>query len=78
VPEEQAKAHARAVKDIVDNSLSTKMDIEFLRRDMKEMETHLEAKIALTAAETKSDLVKWIARMLVAQAAVVATLVKLL
>lgn len=44
------------------------------RQDLREMELRLEAKIS----EIKFDLVKWIAGMLLAQAGLVAALVKLL
>ena len=44
------------------------------RRDLREMELRLEARIA----DIKFDLVKWIAGMLLAQAGLVAALVKLL
>ena len=44
------------------------------KQDLRELELRLEAKIS----DIKFDLVKWIAGMLLAQAALVATLVKLL
>ena len=44
------------------------------RQDLKEMELRLEAKIS----DIKFDLVRWIAGMLLAQAGLVAALVKLL
>jgi len=52
----------------------TKSDIDLVRRDMRESELRLEAKIS----DIKYDLVKWIAGMLLAQAGLVAALVKLL
>ena len=44
------------------------------RQDLRELNLHLEAKIN----DIKFDLVKWIAGMLLAQAGLVAALVKLL
>ena len=59
---------AEAFKDAQsDAELATKYD-------MKELELRLEAKIN----EVKYDMVKWIAGMLIAQAGLVAALVKLL
>ncbi len=38
---QQAEAQAGALRDVVDQNLATKHDIEALRRDMKEMEERL-------------------------------------
>lgn len=38
---QQAEAQAGALRDVVDQNLATKQDIEALRRDMKEMEGRL-------------------------------------
>jgi len=63
----QAKAQADALRDIIEDKLATK-------RDLQEMKTELMAEIAKSRAET----IKWTAGLLIAQAAVVAALVKLL
>jgi hypothetical protein len=47
-------------------------------RDLREMELRLESKIDKVSADLKVDLIKWMAGSLIAQAAVIATLVKLL
>jgi len=52
----------------------TQADIDLVRRDIREIELRLETKIS----DIKYDLVKWIAGMLLAQAGLVAALVKLL
>lgn len=67
LPENQAEAISEGLANALDEStsatLATKADIN-----------RLEARIA----DIKFDLIKWIAGMLLAQAALVATLVKLL
>lgn len=67
VPEEQAKAEAEALREALaetaSNVLATKDDIR---------------RVELLIAETKADLIKWMAGLLLAQAALVATLVKFL
>ncbi|MGQ0595052.1 MAG: DUF1640 domain-containing protein [Gammaproteobacteria bacterium] len=67
VPEGQAKAEAEALIDALSEStsltLATKQDIAELRMELREL---------------KVDLTKWMAGALIAQAAVIATLVKLL
>lgn len=68
VPENQAEAFSEAFKDAQsDAEMATK-------HDLKELELRLEAKIN----EVKFDMVKWIAGMLIAQAGLVAALVKML
>ena len=63
MPEEQAAIQARTLRRIIDEQLATK-------RDLDEMELRLKAEIT-------STIIKWVAGMLMAQAAVVAALVKL-
>ena len=47
-------------------------------RDLRKMELRLESKLDKVTADLKDDLKKWMAGYLIAQAAVIATLVKLL
>ena len=71
----QDEAVATAFKDASSQAeIVTKSDIDLVRRDLRESELRLEAKIS----DIKYDLVKWIAGMLLAQAGLVAALVKLL
>lgn len=67
VPDAQAKAEAEALADALSestsNTLATKQDIIDLRMELREL---------------KVDLIKWMTGALIAQAAVIATLVKLL
>lgn len=68
MPPEQAEAIAEAFREAAGQAdLAT-------RQDLRELELRLDAKIS----EIKFDLVKWIAGMLLAQAGLVAALVKLL
>ncbi len=65
--EKQAEALSEAQKEslsgILDTTVATKSDIVRLEKEI---------------ANVKSEIIKWVAGMLVAQAAIVATLVKLL
>ena len=75
VPEPQAKAQAEALVEAMGGmELATKADIAAVRGDMREMEQRLNARIEAV----KADMIKWVAGLLLAQAALVATLVKLL
>jgi hypothetical protein len=51
VPEKQAEIQAETLAEIIDENLATKHDIELIRRDIKELELKLEAKI--NSLETK-------------------------
>jgi hypothetical protein len=65
--EEQAEGQAQAFAEIIEERLSTKQDLKGLELTMRR-----------DLATVKSEIIKWVAGMLVAQAAIVATLVKLL
>ncbi len=69
--EEQAEVQAETFAEIIEERLATKQDLKALELTMKnDLERGL--------ASVKSEIIKWVAGMLVAQAAIVATLVKLL
>jgi len=67
VPTEQAEVQAETFAEIIDEQIATK-------NDLKEQETRLLIEIS----RSKVEIIKWVAGMLIAQAAIVATLVKLL
>ncbi|QLA16684.1 DUF1640 domain-containing protein [Desulfolutivibrio sulfoxidireducens] len=69
--ERQAEAQVTVLREIVESELATK-------RDLRELELRLTAEMVKVNAETKADILKWVAGMLVAQAALIAALVKLL
>lgn len=69
--EEQAEAQASTLAEIVEDKLATK-------RDIAELEARLELRLKAMESSIKADIIKWVAGMLVAQAAVIAALVKLL
>ena len=78
VPEKQAEAHAETFAEIVEDRIATKQDIRMLKQDLKELELSMKQELKLGLASTKAEIIKWVAGMLVAQTAIVATLVKLL
>ena len=61
-------------KDIENNANAAKQDILMLQKEIAEIKGALQKEIA----ETKGGVIKWVAGMLLAQSAVIATLVKLL
>ena len=69
--EEQAEVLSSTQAELIEERLATKQDIE-------KLETVLKQHIQIESAKIKADVIKWVAGMLVAQAAIVATLVKLL
>ena len=78
VPEKQAEAHAETFAEIVEDRIATKQDILVLKQGLKELELSMKQEPKLGLANTKAEIIKWVAGMLVAQAAILATLVKLL
>jgi hypothetical protein len=67
VPDDQAEAFANAFRDATSEELVTR---DYLNSRIADVETRVEV--------AKADIIKWMAGLLIAQAAVVATLVKLL
>lgn len=61
--EKQAEVQAEALAGIIDTNLATKYDIKMLE---------------LKIEKAKSEIIKWVAGMLVVQGAIIAALVKLL
>lgn len=83
VPEKQAETHARALADIIESNLATKHDIKEIERDIEEVRKEIEQirrdmATKTDLEKTKTEIIKWVAGMIVAQAAIVAALVKLL
>lgn len=79
VSEAQAKAIAQAFRDAQGEiDLATKADLRALELALKADLRELEHGLKATLAEVKADTIKWVAGLLLAQAALVATLVKLL
>jgi UDP:flavonoid glycosyltransferase YjiC (YdhE family) len=75
VPEVQAKAFARAFAEAQrEADVATKGDIGLLRQEIAGVAEPLRREIA----DAKTDIIKWMAGLLIAQAAVIAALVKLL
>ncbi len=70
VPAKQAEVQAETFAEIIDERIATK-------RDLKEMETVLSRDMKELESRVSANIIKWVAGMLVAQAAIVATLVKL-
>ena len=81
VPDKHAEAEAEALSELFElnlRELATKEDLQWLRKDLGELERRLETKIEMRAESVKYDMIKWIAGMLLAQAGLIAALVKLL
>ena len=65
--EEAAREIADVFRDVIESNLVSKTDLEATKVDLEKV-----------IERTRADIIKWVAGMLVAQAAIVATLVKLL
>lgn len=74
VPEAHAKAEAEALAEVLEFSARDLVT----KADLREVELRLDAKIDRSVSDLKVDLMKWMTGALIAQAAVIATLVKLL
>lgn len=62
---------------MIKNRLATKQDIAFLKQDIASLEKNIEMKIEMKIESAKSDLIKWVIGLLIAQEELVAALLKL-
>ena len=72
--EKQAEALAKEHTQFIEANLATKADIAAIRADIETIRAELEVKIQ----ESKVDLLKWMLTAMIAQGALIVTLVKLL
>lgn len=77
MPEAQAEILASEQANLIENRLAKKQDIALLKQDIASLEKNIEMKIDMKIESAKSDLIKWVAGLLIAQAALVAALLKL-
>lgn len=68
----------KAAREIAEVFRETIEDHLVTKKDLKESLEIVKAELETVIAKTKVEIIKWVAGMLVAQAAIVATLVKLL
>ena len=76
--DEAAKEIAEVIKDVTEFNLVTKVDLETTEANLKKAIEITRADLEKAIEKTKAETIKWVAGMLVAQAAIVATIVKLL
>jgi hypothetical protein len=74
----QAEAEAVALSEVLEVNLKDLATKEDLRIELRNLEQRMESKIEKVSSDLKVDLMKWMTGALIAQAAVIATLVKLL
>ncbi|RLC11734.1 MAG: hypothetical protein DRH43_03445 [Deltaproteobacteria bacterium] len=89
LPEESAREIAEVFRETIDEKLANKNDlkttesnltkyIESVRAELKKDIELLRSELRREIAESKAGTIRWVAGMLVAQAGLIATLVKLL
>ncbi|QCQ22581.1 hypothetical protein [Desulfoglaeba alkanexedens] len=89
LPEACAKEIAEVFRETIEENLATTTDlkttesnltkyIESVRAELKKDIELLRAELRKEIAESKASIIRWVAGMLIAQAALIATLVKLL
>ena len=76
--EEAAREIADVFRDVIESNLVSKTDLEAAKVDLVKMLEITKADLEKMIERTRGDIIKWVAGMLVAQAAIITTLVKLL
>ena len=82
--EKQAEGQVKVVSNLIESNLATKHDLQQmeskLENKMQHMESkmqHMESKLLTEILHVRSETIKWIAGMMVAQAAVIVAMLKL-
>ncbi len=60
IEERAARAHAEALDAALRDSVATKGDVDAVRRELKETELRLDAKIETVGAALKVDILRWL------------------
>ena len=76
--EESAREIAEIFRETVEENLASKNDLKTTESNLTKYIESVRAELKKDIAESKAETIKWVAGMLVAQAALIATLVKLL
>lgn len=77
MPEAQAEILAQEQANLIENRLATKLDIVTLEKNIEMQLSKIRSDVDTKIETAKSDIIKWVAGLLIAQAALVATLLKL-
>ncbi len=75
MPEEQAEILAETQVELIEERLATKQDVKeleiALKRDIKELELKLMRHTEVKLAESKTEIIKWVAGLLVVQTGII-------
>jgi hypothetical protein len=77
MPEAQASIIAHEQASLIEERLATKNDLLALEKTTKQELEHLELRLKADNAATKAEMIKWVAGLLIAQAGIIVTLLKL-
>lgn len=76
IEEGQARVHAEALDAALWDSVATRSDIDDLQRQIREVETRLEAKIETSAANLRVEILRWLSVTQIALAGFVFAAIK--
>lgn len=76
VPENQAKGHTKAMARVLEQVEESRFKEMATKRDIKELEVKI-AELAVKIAETKTETIKWMVGLLLAQTGLIITALKL-
>ena len=78
VPEAQAKAQVDALRELVDERLTTKADLHAAKIELQQQTKELETRLEIRLAELKNDLLRWVIGVSIGQAALIIAVMSLL
>ncbi len=78
MPEKQAEIQAETIAGVMENNLASKQDLQQVETTLRQEVLNTKNELELKMAELKSELIKWVLGVSVAQAAVIISCVKLI
>jgi hypothetical protein len=78
LPEASAKEIAEVFRETIEENLATTTDLKTTESNLTKYIELVRAELRKEIAESKASIIRWVAGMLIAQSALIATLVKLL
>jgi hypothetical protein len=75
--EKQAEGQVKVVSKLIESNLATKHDLQQMESKLENKMQHMESKLLTEILHVRSETIKWVAGMMVAQAAVFVAILKL-
>jgi hypothetical protein len=78
MPDKQAEATVEFIAEIIEDNIATKKDLHLVKNDLETSLVKVKADLELKIAELKTEIIKWVLGISLAQAAIIISCIKLI